>query len=299
MRVREVQEEPVCMVVMDYFPLGNIRHFVLDLPEQMIAFRQLLRGVAYLHEARVVHGNIKPENIMIQRLPVFKVVITDIGLSAVDDYSRMTKTFWSAANYQAPERFPEITKLVDSFDDEFALIDVWSLGVVMLELSHGLPEPPTWPDLDQSLRRVLQSEWRPLLDIWLDRIFNTLDHILNHNDPGMVEVVALLTDMLQDEPGNRPSARRCLDRHFRELNSHEQVNTERPVDTTSEHDPVFSSSDDDDWEAEAQCGGSPMVETTSDAQHDLAELVDAAASLSSPIADDSEESQDSEESEEL
>ena len=59
-----------------------------------IVMKQILSGVAYLHEQNIVHRDIKPENLLLtEQLPKGQVMITDFGLSKVlanDDF--MLKT---------------------------------------------------------------------------------------------------------------------------------------------------------------------------------------------------------------
>lgn len=106
------------------------------------------RGLAYLHEDMVIHGGVKPENIMIDREMHPRLV--DYGLTNL--MSRFQKLNFAnergSRAYMAPEwaRSPPVTEKVD----------VYSFGVVLLELVSGrsclilsgVPEEkrflPTW-----------------------------------------------------------------------------------------------------------------------------------------------------------
>nr|AMH40477.1 G-type lectin-domain containing receptor kinase 5 [Pohlia nutans] len=106
------------------------------------------RGLAYLHEDLVIHGGVKPENIMIDR--EMHPQLVDYGLINLKSRFQRLNSANSRGSraYMAPEwaRSPPITEKVD----------VYSFGVVMLELVSGrsslilssVPEEkrflPTW-----------------------------------------------------------------------------------------------------------------------------------------------------------
>lgn len=74
------------MLVMEYLEKGPVLH-TLDqagfeqLPEEVAAdyFRQAVQGLEYLHYHKVVHGDIKPENLLLSATGELK--ISDFGCS--------------------------------------------------------------------------------------------------------------------------------------------------------------------------------------------------------------------------
>lgn len=88
--------------------------------------RECLAGLAALHREGIVHGDIKPSNIMLKRTGNAKVV--DIG-SAIDFRSgNGGRRFWSPA-YAAPE-------ILDGGENS-PLSDLASLGYLLIELLAG------------------------------------------------------------------------------------------------------------------------------------------------------------------
>ena len=74
------------MLVMEYLEKGPVLrstagHHFERLPEEVAAdyFRQALTGLEYLHYHRVVHGDIKPENLLVSATGELK--ISDFGCS--------------------------------------------------------------------------------------------------------------------------------------------------------------------------------------------------------------------------
>ncbi|EER91105.1 putative cyclin-dependent kinase F-2 [Sorghum bicolor] len=130
------------------------------LPEATVcaAMWQLLSGAKKMHDAHIIHRDIKPQNILVDEGQNI-VKICDFGLAMSTDERppyEPAGTLW----YQAPEMLLEKP-------DYDAKVDVWSLGCVMAELvnngrplfqgSHddgqlcaifdvlGVPDDNTWP----------------------------------------------------------------------------------------------------------------------------------------------------------
>jgi len=89
--------------------------------------RQLSSALAYLHDNGVTHRDIKPENILVQNKDPLFVKLADFGLAA----SGAMTTICGSPLYIAPEVTPKRAYT--------HAVDIWSLGVVSLEISYGLP----------------------------------------------------------------------------------------------------------------------------------------------------------------
>ena len=100
---------------------------------------QLLRGLKYIHSAHVLHRDLKPNNILVNR--DCDLAICDFGLArmanesdADKDMTQYVVTRW----YRAPE-------LIMLAKDYTAAIDIWSAGCIMAEL---LSRRPLFPGAD-------------------------------------------------------------------------------------------------------------------------------------------------------
>eukprot|EP00040_Diaphanoeca_grandis_P033276 m.203418 g.203418 ORF g.203418 m.203418 type:complete len:2409 (+) comp32853_c0_seq4:216-7442(+) len=107
------------------------------LSENVISFVLLecLKGLEYLHKNKVVHRDIKGQNILFSRGPRVKLV--DFGVAAtLAEHSSRTKTMIGTPYWMAPEVI-----LCDTNDDgEYDVrCDIWSLGIVAIELAEGQP----------------------------------------------------------------------------------------------------------------------------------------------------------------
>ena len=91
---------------------------------------QMLQAMAYLHRYQIVHGDLKPENVLVQDE---QVKLLDFGLSIIESETqgRLTGTL----NYMAPELFLKRQVSVQS--------DLYALGAIVYQMIVGeLPYNP-------------------------------------------------------------------------------------------------------------------------------------------------------------
>jgi polo-like kinase 1 len=90
--------------------------------------RQILEGVKYMHEQRVIHRDLKLENFFISDQMTVK--IGDFGLAAQMSPRGRRKSICGTLNYMAPE----ISTSREGYSFE---ADVWSLGIISFLLLCG------------------------------------------------------------------------------------------------------------------------------------------------------------------
>ena len=129
------REDPFPFLVMPYFPLGNLEDLHSESPiavEETIAlFFQALNALRYLHPRGVAHRDLKPENILVESRSPLSIKLADFGLA--NDRPDL-KTVCGTQRYTAPEVY-----LGDLYTTS---VDLWSLGVIILQYTYGLPEEP-------------------------------------------------------------------------------------------------------------------------------------------------------------
>ncbi|XP_033210987.1 serine/threonine-protein kinase SIK3-like isoform X3 [Belonocnema kinseyi] len=151
-RLYQVMEtEKMIYLVTEYAPGGEIfdhlvRNGRMVEPEARRVFRQIVYAVRYLHQKRVVHRDLKAENLLLDVDNNIK--IADFGFSNEYTPGVPLSTWCGSPPYAAPEIFEG-----KHYDGPRA--DVWSLGVVLYVLVCGaLPfDGPTM----QLLRSVVIS----------------------------------------------------------------------------------------------------------------------------------------------
>lgn len=91
---------------------------------------QILRGLKYIHSANVVHRDLKPRNLLVNKNCDLK--ICDLGLARAIIPKEGTKTrvltdYIVTRWYRAPE-------LLLSYKEYDAAVDIWSVGCIFAEL---------------------------------------------------------------------------------------------------------------------------------------------------------------------
>jgi serine/threonine protein kinase len=201
-RVIEFREMPEPMIIMDYYNLGNIMEAGVAYDQYVTVVGQILDGLHHLHAKGVAHRDLKPENFLVEKIPFFKVVITDFGLSKVVTDTTLLRTFCGTLKYLAPEVFPCIS------DGYRPSMDVWALGVIAFEWLYGIPDPPTAPTPRNKEKEIRLNQWYGWIDTWSQRLLNRLDD--QDDDPA----VEILLGMIECLPEKRWPANRCLGRGF-------------------------------------------------------------------------------------
>lgn len=93
--------------------------------------RQILLGLEYLHWNRIVHGDLKPGNILVNKEGVCK--LADFGSARFlrkQDHDSIVSTI-GTLNYSAPE--------VLAGNESTRFSDIWSFGCVIIEVLTGKP----------------------------------------------------------------------------------------------------------------------------------------------------------------
>ncbi|KAK5259829.1 MAPK-activated protein kinase Srk1 [Exophiala xenobiotica] len=134
-RFLDFKRDPKPLLVMEYLPLGNLQHqntsSQIAVEEWSTLLHQCLTALAYLHARKVTHRDLKPENILIHSRIPFWVRVGDFGLAKKgEDLS----TFCGNYRYSPPEAY--------SNQPCTSRVDIWQLGVIVMEGLYGLPVDP-------------------------------------------------------------------------------------------------------------------------------------------------------------
>ncbi|KAI1082177.1 serine/threonine-protein kinase hal4 [Whalleya microplaca] len=124
--------------VMEYCSGGDLYTLILaagklEVMEADCYFKQIMRGVEYMHEMGVAHRDLKPENLLLTSHGGLK--ITDFGNGecfrmAWENDAHMVSGLCGSAPYIAPEEY---------IDREFdaRAVDVWACGVIYMAMRSG------------------------------------------------------------------------------------------------------------------------------------------------------------------
>ncbi|KAI9671026.1 MAG: negative regulator of the PHO system [Alyxoria varia] len=172
---------------------------------------QLLQGIAFCHENRVLHRDLKPQNLLINQKGALK--LADFGLARafgipVNTFSNEVVTLW----YRAPDVLLGSRQYNTS-------IDIWSAGCIMAEMFTGRPLFPGTANEDQ-LQKIFRLMGTPSPNTWpgIEKFPEYRKNFQQYatQDLGVllpaVDQVGLnlLNRMLQLRPDQRISAREAL-----------------------------------------------------------------------------------------
>lgn len=156
-------------LVMDYLPNGTLRHLhpkgeKMPLSLVVSTIKQLAGALQYAHDRRLIHRDVKPENMLLGRDT--KVILSDFGIAAIahTTSSMTSQTFAGTAPYMAPE---QIQAQPRPASDQYALAVVayeWLAGERPFEGSSTeifakhlfTPPPPLQPKLPTLPEQVEQ-----------------------------------------------------------------------------------------------------------------------------------------------
>uniref|UniRef100_H2YBU8 Protein kinase domain-containing protein n=1 Tax=Ciona savignyi TaxID=51511 RepID=H2YBU8_CIOSA len=118
---------------------------------------QILQGITYCHSRRVLHRDMKPQNLLIDRNGIIK--LADFGLARafgipVRVYTHEVVTLW----YRAPEVLLGSSRYSTP-------VDVWSVGTIFAEMATKRPLFHGDSEIDQ-LFRIFRVLGTPTDDIW-------------------------------------------------------------------------------------------------------------------------------------
>ncbi|KAK2026533.1 kinase-like protein [Colletotrichum zoysiae] len=172
-------------------------------------FAELVGAVRYLHERRIVHRDIKLENVLVNltapeladpatdwtTYPHSVITLTDLGLSRRIADDEKLETRCGSEDYAAPE-------VIMGLPYDGRATDAWSLGVLLYALLEArLPFDPYPNTMDghrmrsRTSHRIARAEWR-----WIEFAGEDGDHEGNEakfKDAGLLGAMEITEGLLQ------------------------------------------------------------------------------------------------------
>uniref|UniRef100_A0A8C2IST8 non-specific serine/threonine protein kinase n=1 Tax=Cyprinus carpio TaxID=7962 RepID=A0A8C2IST8_CYPCA len=179
-------------LVLEMSDQGRLLDYIVswgNLTEEKVAFylRDILEALQYLHNCRIVHLDLKPENLVVDQSPSQPMVkLTDFGDAVQLNSTPYVHPLLGSPEFAAPELVLGNPVSLSS--------DLWSLGVVTYVMLSGAS-----PFLDESVEETCLNICR------LD--FSFPDDYFQGVSQAARDFVCLL---LRTEPSKRPPAATCL-----------------------------------------------------------------------------------------
>ena len=185
-------------------------------PETRYFMNQILLGVQYLHNNKIIHRDLKLGNIFlneemevglniffilfynIYHSTYFQIKIGDFGLATKENYEGERKrTLCGTPNYIAPE---VLTKKGHSYE-----VDIWSIGCIMYTLLVGKP-PFETQTLKDTYKRIRANEYHVPSKVGslAKLLIRKLLQVRLHSCLKMSTIITFII-YLQDDPLKRPN----------------------------------------------------------------------------------------------
>ncbi|KAK7368727.1 hypothetical protein VNO80_10756 [Phaseolus coccineus] len=217
-----VHSEKRLYLVFEYLDLDLKKHmdsspeFAKDLRQVKMFLYQILCGIAYCHSHRVLHRDLKPQNLLIDR-STNSLKLADFGLARafgipVRTFTHEVVTLW----YRAPE-------ILLGSPRYSTPVDIWSVGCIFAEMVNQRPLFPGDSEIDELFKifRILgtpnEDTWPGVTSLpdfksafpkWQPKDLKTV--VLNLEPAGL----DLLSRMLHLDPSKRITARSALEHEY-------------------------------------------------------------------------------------
>ncbi|CAH8444548.1 unnamed protein product [Dicrocoelium dendriticum] len=191
--------------VMEYCSKGSLsdflkkEQFTMDWLFRLSLIQDICRGMTYLHQILVPHGNLKSSNCLLDAR--FAVKLTDFGLPRIrvpnaQKYERGTTAYYRNLLWTAPELLPTQE---DAIPPPTFKGDVYSFAIICQELIYRkgpfYVDDENQPDARTIIHSVAEHQvpsYRPTLQVQED---------------GSEEVIQMIRRAWDDDPSKRPDFR--------------------------------------------------------------------------------------------
>ncbi|XP_024007062.1 mitogen-activated protein kinase kinase kinase 5 isoform X2 [Eutrema salsugineum] len=129
-------------IYLEYVHPGSINKYIRDhcgtMTESVVRnfTRHILSGLAYLHNKKTVHRDIKGANLLVDASGVVK--LADFGMAKHLTGQRADLSLKGSPYWMAPELMQAVLQKDSNPDHAFA-VDIWSLGCTIIEMFTGKP----------------------------------------------------------------------------------------------------------------------------------------------------------------
>ncbi|XP_035475261.2 serine/threonine-protein kinase 17A isoform X1 [Scophthalmus maximus] len=168
--------------------------------------RQILEGVAFLHQRNIVHLDLKPQNILLTcSSPLGDIKIVDFGLSRMVCSHQELREIMGTPEYVAPE--------ILNYEPISTATDMWSIGVLAYVMLTGI-SPFLGEDKQETFLNISQLN------------VSYTEEELQHLDPAALTFIQTL---LRKQPQDRATAEQCLTHPWLQSSSSQETQTEEEV----------------------------------------------------------------------
>lgn len=182
--IKNDKQQDFLIIIEEYCSKGELYYYInnqenVDEKEVKRISKSIAEAIKYLHEMKIAHCDIKPENILLDENMNPKLIDFGLSVDLDDEYVKPCGT----AYYAAPELFNKQRKFVNRLK-----LDIYSFGIV-LYVMHERKFP--WKNFDEKRFSKFKVET---------------------SDPKLNSLVKKCTDL---NGGGRPTAKMLVEDYFK------------------------------------------------------------------------------------
>jgi tRNA A-37 threonylcarbamoyl transferase component Bud32 len=203
----------LCYLVMEFADGPSLRQILaaqpMPLPQAIEVLIQVCDALAYAHAQHIVHRDVKPDNILVDRRAGVKLVDFGIaklaGRATLETALTVSRQVMGTFFYIAPEQF-ERPREVDQ------RADIYALGVVLYEvLTNELPMgrfalPSKRAGTDPQLDRIVMQALEKQPDSRYQRVIEMKEDLERYLAPPGARTVEILAHTKSEAPAPAPVA---------------------------------------------------------------------------------------------
>ena len=169
-------ESETLNIIMEYADDGDLESKIKQLNKNQLFFDentiwniliQILFGLKYLHDNKIIHRDLKSANIFMTKNGIVK--IGDLNVSKFLNENKMAQTKTGTPYYSAPEIWDD-----KSYDNK---IDIWSFGCIIYEMCC-LKCPFRSTSISNLAKLIKKGEYKSIPDIYSDNLSNIISKMI-------------------------------------------------------------------------------------------------------------------------